>query len=302
MDDTGREPHAECVMVSASSNHYDQQDKHMNALPMFLAALILPVSFTASSVLHPVLQDPTISSCSPRGTDECALNVLYSSRGTVLNDLYPVTPPARNGGTNLVALGIHCNEGGNGYQFLQCRFLMSDHAPILSNCVLQSVESWELTPTSTCRTSTRWGPHTGAGPGGECILFVQGLAWTQSEARTIHGLLTPTQAANSGSRYCQKALPPNVKCDVVIPDEINHGTIRTTEQDTASIRGSINCGTSPRVAFIGGEKLTLGDGVTTVLSSDTSVRGTITLTSSLTTNGAAAGVYQRSTVMVVSPQ
>jgi hypothetical protein len=268
---------------------------------VFLICVFFP---NAKGALHPVISNPKIYSCQDSPPGSCNQLVYYSHDGTTMINITPAGSPSSIAGTKLQSLGLHCQYLRPGGQFDNCEFNdFPGHAPsLLTECTLRSTSSWELTPLSTCVTRTQWGPHSGAGPGGECILFVQTNGWNRDTATTIYGVVTATQVANSHNTFCQKPLPPNVTCDVVIPDEINHGTISPMEQNTASIRGALDCGTSPRVELIGGEKLTLGDGVTTVLTIDTSVRGVIKLTSSLTTNGAAAGAYQRSTVMVVSPQ
>jgi hypothetical protein len=303
MDDMGREPHAECVMVSASIYNDNQYESPM---PYRRTAAALSLLFT--NVAYPTpfpMVTPIIQSCISGTMGPCSQQVHYASTGTKFVDIPPnrLNLTDRRGTLELVTVGIHCDLGRAGGPYSACTFMTDGHAPALtSKCSLVSYGSWELTSNSTCSTQTSWGVHGGAAPGAECVVFAQGGTVNLYTAQTVYGNLSAYQIANSGNSYCTKPLPPNVRCTVNLPEEINHGAISPMEQNTASIRGALNCGISPRVEFVGGEKLTLGDGVTTVLSSDTSVRGVITLTSSITTNGAAAGAYQGSTVLVVSPQ
>jgi hypothetical protein len=259
----------------------------------------------ADAVLHPVLIDPKIEQCDDWSQGPCSAMVYYTAAGSQLADVAVVAPPVPNAGTRLMAVGMHCTDGNaqEGKPFYGCRFTNdSGHTPGVTNCYLRSTDSWELTQNSTCALeNNRWGPHTGAGPGGECIIFVQTGGWSTQLANTIHGVLSPDAVANSGNAFCQKSLPPSVTCTVLLPDTIDHGTIEPNQQSSARVEGTINCGTAPVVTIAGGSRMTLALGVTTELSAQTLGGDRLQITSNLVSTNGEAGQHSASTVILVSP-
>lgn len=279
----------------------------MKSIVLAVLLVMLPIG-RSTAVLHPALEDPRISQCSlfpPPGYPKCGYDVWYKSNGTYLQDLTPAVPPIPDGSLELIALGMHCliGDGPTGKPFSRCNFSTSQHAPTLSNCKLISTDSWELTRTSTCNTTTRWGPHNGAGPGGECVLFVQRPRGSidQNTAHTIHGVLTPDLVANSGSVFCQKPLPPDVDCSVLMPDVIDHQTIPPTATSQVSVVGTVSCGMNPVVTILTGEKVTLAPGINVKLRAELEGSSRLRLTSDLTSVAAAPGPYSASIVVSVSP-
>lgn len=262
----------------------------------------------AHAVLHPVIIDPTITGCKASDDDgPCSLLVTYKG-STVLADVAAAEPPnpVDPDDLALVAIGVHCNHGNAllGVPFSGCDFREgNEHAPVVANCTLKSVSSWELTASSTCnlRVST-WGIHQGAGPGGECVLFVQARNGQASGwARSIHGTVAPDVVANSGNAFCQKPLPPDVTCAVLLPDSIDHGTISPNSQNTASIEGDIDCGNKPVITFAGGRRITLAPGVTTELTAHVLGGGRVKITSDLIAVNGEAGYHSAATVILISP-
>lgn len=273
----------------------------------YLLAVICPIlSFPSIAVLHPVLVDPVISKCTGGIEGPCSAQVYYTASGTQLVDIPEIGKPDPTKGTELAAVGIHCDRGSQitGKPFSVCNFFHGapSHTPEITNCHLKDTTSWELTTTSTCSlTRSTWGQHTGAGPGGECIIFIQKSSGFAPNYPTIHGLLNATTAANSGNRFCQKAVPPTVPCDITLPGDIDHGVIGPNANSKISIDGLLNCGTDPKVAVLGGDRLQLATGVYSHVTVRTSGANAIRVTSDLTARGGAIGVHAASVVVIVSP-
>lgn len=279
---------------------------------ILLALILLGVSQQCLSVLFPVLANPRITSCKrgaiPGGPImECAGDVLYGADGTTLVDIVPLGNPNRFLGTTLRAYAVHCSEGtthpsDTRRSFTRCNFRSDFHAPQLSNCHLVSEWGWDLTPDSTCSLTTNWGPHDGAGPGGECVVFVQSTSdLVTGTLYTIYGIVTAEQIANSGSLFCQKPLPPSVTCDVLLPATIDHGTVGPDSSSSISVSGQVSCGDNPSIGILGGGRLNLAPGVTTVLTARSIGPDQIQITSDLVTQGGAIGDHSASTVIIVSP-
>jgi hypothetical protein len=269
---------------------------------ILLSGILLLNSQTGECVLFPTLIDPVISSCA---TNTCT-KVTYASGGTRLVDVVPLGPPDPRFGTTLIAIGVHCTYGtkqGKPRPFTVCTYDDGPvHSPSLSNCRLRSTASWELTRDSTCSTTTAWGTHTGAGPGGECVLFIQEGGYNKvGPVTSIYGRATAEVVANSGNAFCQKPIPPNVTCGVLLPATIDHGTVGPNSSSSVSIEGQLSCGANPVVSFLGGDRLALAPGVTTNLTASVVGAGRIQITSDLVSMGGETGYHSASTVIVVSP-
>jgi hypothetical protein len=270
---------------------------------ILLSGILLLNSQAVECVLFPTLIDPVIRSCSSNG----CVTATYASGGTRLVDVVPLGPPDPRFGTRLVAIGVHCSAGTQlqpPRPFTSCSYDEGPaHSPSLSNCHLRSTASWELTPDSTCSTTTAWGTHRGAGPGGECVLFIQegGVINPRGTVTSIYGSATAEVVANSGNAFCQKPLPPNVTCDVLLPATIDHGTVGPNSSSSVSIEGQLSCGANPVVSFLGGDRLALAPGVTTNLTASVVGAGRIQITSDLVSLGGETGYHSASTVIVVSP-
>lgn len=280
---------------------------------LLLALILLGVSQQSLSVLFPVLTNPRITRCIAGSIPgqpvlQCSGDVFYAADGAALVDIVPIDRPNRFNGTTLRAYTVHCQSGTTHPSdprrpFGGCVFRAGDfHSPVLSNCRLVSVWEWDLTPDSTCGVTTTWGPHSGAGPGGECVLFVQSTAdIVTGTLHTIYGIVTAEQMANSGNLFCQKPLPPSVTCDVLLPATIDHGTVGPDSSSSISVSGQVSCGDNPRIGILGGGRLNLAPGVTTVLTARSIGPDQIQITSDLVTQGGAIGDHSASTVIIVSP-
>ena len=264
----------------------------------------LGVMQPSHGTLVPAIIDPVITSCGGRN---CSDYVWYASSGTTLIDQAEATKPLRSLGLNIITTGLHCQNGSplEGVPATYCDFrsAVNSHSPtVVSECRLKSYDSWELTASSTCQTRTAWGPHAGASPGAECVVFVQsGIRQTTSVVTTIYGTLDPTTLANSGSAFCQKPLPPTTRCELVLPPDIDHGSIAPNARSTASIDGTIDCGATPKVTFLGGGTLTLSPGIKTTLTSQLTGATQVRITSTLDAINGAPGNHSASTIVIVSP-
>lgn len=255
----------------------------------------------------PYINNPRIISCTPNSVDPCGL-VEYASDGVVFADISPVGKPDPLGSLEIQAHGLHCDLGSSvtGVPFSSCVWVKgranSRHRPtMVGKCRLANRDSWELTPDSTCYIGP-WEAHNGAGPGGECVIFTQMTAKsTLTALLTPYGVLDPVTVANSGNRFCQKALPPAVRCDLEMPDSIDHGSLPTTGTGSVTVFGSVNCGNGPVVAIVGGGEIELGDGVKSRISASTVSANSVSLTSDLTVTDAAPGEYRGVIIVRVSP-
>lgn len=283
-----------------------------NAVIYLMCSYILSVTFSSYAVLHPVLTNPRIKSCrdgSPvyLGDGPCSESVIYDWGPSTMIDVGPQGVPDAQLGTELVAMGMHCQRGNmiTGTPFSGCSFASDwGHAPKLSNCRLKNTGSWELSSDSTCDVTTvvSGNRHNGAGPGGECVLFVQRNANPYpGVVNSIYGIVDANTIANSGNRFCQKPLPPTVECDISLPDMIDHGVIGPNSSSTVTVDGTISCGSNPGVSFVPGSGIDLAPGVTTRLTSKQSSGGRIQITSDLKTNYGAPGAHSASVVVLVTP-
>ncbi len=277
----------------------------MTPVNTILIVISIILSLPSYATLHPVLVDPKIKSCS---TNACIAGVVYQWGPAVLVDLPEEGKPDSWLGTELAAYGMHCNYGSmlSGVPFSGCTFTRRvGHNPTLLNCRLKNTESWALTPDSTCSTRDD-GPgndaHSGAGPGGECVLFVQaGNPNTTGSLATIHGRLEPNTVANSGNRFCQKPIPPAITCDLSLPALIDHGVVGPNSHSTVSVDGDLACGDNPVVTITSGAVLNLAPGVTTKLTTHLISTNRIRLTSDLRTTAGTPGAHSASVVVLVSP-
>lgn len=270
-----------------------------------LLILVQSLSTAANGAAWPYVDNPRITSCASGDQGECSSNVVYASDGVVFIDIMTVGRPDPALGTRIRAVGLHCVYGNRltGTTFRGCNWVMpfARHNPIVTGkCELKNTSSWELTPDSTCSTGG-WGAHGGAGPGGECVIFTQVKTTGFGSLNTPFGVLDPVTVANSGNRYCQKALPPDVRCDLDIPTTIDHQTMPQQGSDSVTVVGSISCGAKPVVEIVGGDVVVLGAGVKSRLSTNVTSATTMALTSKLTVTNAAPGEYRGAAVVRVSP-
>lgn len=275
-------------------------------VPVLLPLQFLLMASGAIAVPYPELLNPRISRCNNNSQGQCTLQVFYASEGTQLVDIHPVAPPSPVLKLELVPYGMHCYFGTilpPATPFTDCEWLTNPgHNPQLTGaCRLRSANSWALDSSSTCATATTWGPHSGAGPGGECIVFAQSGQNRGKTLVTPRGVLQADAAANAGSTFCQKMMPPAVSCSVDLPPVIDHGTIAPTTTMSRTVDGTVDCGANPRITFLGGEHIVLGPGVTAILTHTSDRGGNLRITSDLTAKDATPGNHQTSVVVSVSP-
>lgn len=229
-----------------------------------LIDMLVVIPNTGGAVQHPALLDPKIIYCqtNARGVP-CAENVWYQTKGTLRVDLIPAVAPNPRWGTTLKSYGVHCGLGdaATGVPYSLCWWTKSAGVtPPLRSCQLLTSSSWELTASSQCTTEGQWGPYSGGGPGGECVVFAQEQGDGMKALMSIHGVLNADAVANSSNRFCQKALPPDVVCTAMLPQEIEHGNVQPTALSRASIQGEVSCGAKPVVGILGGRDSNSGQG------------------------------------------
>lgn len=268
----------------------------------FILAACLPTSATASP--WPILKDPRIVSCTDYIEGPCAGKVMYANSGITMVDVIGVGTPDRGKRLDIIPVGLHCHNGNamtGVLPFRQCAWA-SGHAPaIVTKCQLVSHDSWELTADSTCQVTADGGSHTGAGPGGECVMFVQSPRTSTDPLATPWGPVSAVQAANSGNRFCSKPLPPSVTCELQLPSVIDHGPVRAGETSKREDNGSVNCGGSPKIdVLVNGDRDTGGVRITALpfVVNPTTVR----ITSEINVSSSAVpGEHSATYVFVASP-
>lgn len=260
-------------------------------------------AYDAQALRWPGLSDPIITECA----NQCRQSVYYKHNGTVFLEQPELIKPPSVSFITIQAYGIHCEYGSNlpGFEspFTNCRWdtqSRDTHAPVTYNCTRVSTTSWDLSTSSTCGTNLNWGGHSGAGPGGECVLFgimVGGILHTPM------GVMDARTAANSGNRFCVKPLPPATKCDLQLNDTIlDHGVLTPNGSSTASVTGIIDCGQKPVVEFVGGADFIIAPGINAALNANVDTTSNkISVNSRLTTTNAIGGDYSVSKVITVSP-
>lgn len=271
-------------------------------------SLLLVASYPARAVLHPELVNPRIVECKKSSNYECGSVSKYGSDGTMLVDVQPAVTPNPRYSKVVVAYGMHCDRGDGltGVPFTGCTWVSpsdprTQHAPVVSNCSLKSTDSWELSPGSTCDTPSIWGGHVGAGPGGECVVFAQKGQSSGPALHTIRGVISAVTAANAGSVFCQKMLPPNVQCDIDLPSVIDHGSVAPTSASSVQIQGRVDCGSNPVITIVGGERVVIAAGITTRLTHTITGDGALRIASELVAVNGVPGSHQASVIIRVSP-
>ncbi|VEA61130.1 Uncharacterised protein [Serratia plymuthica] len=267
----------------------------MRLILVLLLLLTIPKSY---GIVFPTMTDVEIVSCDQTGGSNCAINVYYRGTVRLLEIGEPVTVPTK---TALTAYGIHCAYGNpaTNTPFSSCNWNLDAHSPLVTNCFLANTSSWALGRGSDCSSASTWGAHSGAAPGGECVMFgiLQG-----SDLLTPSGLHSPYIVANGGNRFCTKPLPPGVVCDVSLPPLIDHGSMLTGTRDTKYIEGKVNCGTSPVVTIVGSPDVTLAPGVSTKISTTMSTTTDLRIQSDMNVESSALpGAYSASVIVAVSP-
>ncbi len=273
-----------------------------------LFALIFSALCASSAwgIMWPRVLDTKITRClNEGGIEHCDRAVFYWARTGLVEMGLPTAPPPQQVGVE--AWGVHCEKGDavSHIPYSDCVWFRAGHAPaVISECRTSGTSStaaWALTPTSTCRTQSDYGSHTGASPGGECVIFGIGLDWA-STISTPWGNVDATTAANGGNQFCVKPLPPNVICDVSLPSVIDHGAILAGMSDERHVDGVVNCGGSPVVTVVGTSDIIFGPGVQTKLTATMLSGTTLRVQSSLTTGSHAfPGTYNASAIIAVSP-
>lgn len=266
---------------------------------------------SADAVKWPTVEGLRITRCQSgnwQGTvGHCSQEVYYQASGTTVMVDAPNRSDSGLDKKEVELFGIHCYNSLNG-RFYSCNWNRDYvHTPLSmigSKCETTSGGSWVLTSASTCRYNSReFGPHYGAGPGGECMMFGKSYSAEPTTISTPWGDLSAETVANSGSAYCIKPVVPSVKCEISVPGDgvLHHTKITPSQSDVLTLSGELNCGGKPKVTIVGGGNLILGKGVTVDLSVSEIQATRFTLTSSLRTNNAEPGEYRTAVVLVASP-
>ncbi|MGQ8819238.1 hypothetical protein [Serratia sp. NA_13] len=209
---------------------------------------------------------------------------------------------------DIVPVGVHCDKGdiSRGIPYEGCMWVpysYVSHSPLsVGPCRLQSLEEWKLSDDSTCTTTLSWGPHEGASAGGECVLFGQKMSG--SKFFTALGAMDATTVANAGNAFCVKALPPDVKCEINLPSEIDHGVLYSNEGGFSRrfIDGVVDCGRAPVVAVVGRSNIELATGVSVKVSASMMSNTQLRVQSDMDVKSyAPAGEYSASAIISVSP-
>ncbi|MGQ6230870.1 hypothetical protein ACUNFK_24190 [Serratia sp. IR-2025] len=266
---------------------------------------------SAVALQWPVLDSPRITECSTGKRGPCSSNVYYTSNGTIFVDVMPVGSPSSRI-YSVEPYGLKCTQGNSltGTPFTYCswnpRFGGVVHVPLMrGECVLKSPGSgsWELRDDSTCAVDLDWGPKSsGAGPGADCVVFGWAHGGTVSVIETPWGQLSALTVANGGSHFCPKLLPPDVRCDIRVPQEIDHGTLGLNQVSQRTLFGYVDCGSSPKVEVLGGAELVLGQGGRSTLEIIMESESQLRFNSKVEVfSDADTGEHQAAYVVIASP-
>jgi hypothetical protein len=252
---------------------------------------------------YPVMTHAEITQCRSSEQGECSSGVYYAGTSAMVDVGSALIPPISTPRLDIAAHGVHCDQGSSllGKPFNKCvwRTDHGSHAPKTENCVRVSKDSWELTAGSTCQTASTWALHSGAGPGGECVMF--GFT-SGSLLQTPFGTMDATTVANSGNRFCIKPLPPGTKCDITLPSVIDHGVMLTGTSDQKYVDGVVDCGIAPAVTIVGTPVITLSPGVVSKLSAIMQSKSNLRIQSDMSVSPTAKpGAYTSVIVVSVSP-
>lgn len=265
-----------------------------------LLTIGLAISFPAKSIIWPMLTEAKITSCSDENGGTCNKDVFYSGSISFVEIGQPVPgPQAGYPSMRVQAVGIHCKSGSQATGFKDCIWSNNEHAPPTWNCVISDKGGWDIKDPSACASGRTWGPHSGAEPGGECVLFGIG---------DFHILYTPfgtfdsNTVANSGNRFCLKPLPPTTQCSLSLTNnEIDHGLQLPTSDSQRTIYAYAQCGNTPSVFIVGSEDIHLAEGVTSHITVAIDAKNRVAITSNLVTRGALPGSYNASLVVGITP-
>lgn len=223
-----------------------------------VAMTVMP-AHESSAALWGTLINFRITSCgSSASWGPCSAMVMYAADGVSFLDVVPVRLPDPLAPLTLIPWGLHCTTGDRTGNFGGCNWRSALHGPTElnpDNCRLRDYSSWDMADKTGCQTVINvWGPHTGAGPGAECIIWGQGEFGQASPGliSTPLGLLDAGVVANSRDAYCVKAPPPQTPCDIQLPPEIDHGVVAPGTNNTVDVTGTLSCGSTPVVDILGG--------------------------------------------------
>ncbi|MBD8107916.1 hypothetical protein [Erwinia persicina] len=83
---------------------------------------------------------------------------------------------------------------------------------------------------------------------------------------------------------------------------LSHGNVLPNSTSSVTIRGTIDCGSTPKVTIVGGGDLELAPGIKTHLDAAAVTEKEIVVSSEMTTYGAMPGQYEGNAIIVVDPQ
>ena len=271
---------------------------------LLLIALSLLLYFSASTparaIIWPTIDDIRITECELGPEGPCSNSLYYSGKVEMREQGEP-SVPVRPAKSRLEIVGIHCYYGGNGKPLRTCSWwnIPSHHPMMITPCNFADDLHWDIKDATQCTFETRWGPHTGAGPGGECVMAGV-LPQGKGLLYTPWGALDATVVANTGARNCAQPMAPEEGCSVGTLQSLIHGALGPTANDIRTTYTSVSCGLSPKVTIVGGSTLNLGPGVSTTLTAKIEEQR-LAVRSDLTITGAKPGSYSGQAIIMVSP-
>lgn len=200
------------------------------------------------------------------------------------------------------AYSVTCKEGSQWDSFKGCSW--TGRAPTHPNCrfarsgtAMVDAYDWDLGPECVSGWSTTYGPHSGAGPGFECLvvgILHGGVLYTP------WGVLSAQQMANSNSHFCMRPKTwPMDKCTMKPLQDFTF-TLGTTGADRGGYTVGVDCKSSFKVRVEGGDTFTLGPGVTGNLSFQ-NMWDRMYVSARVEAENAKPGTYRASKVIVLEP-
>ncbi len=240
-----------------------------------------------------------ILSCTDSPYD-CTRGVMYQAniQASMYNAPVEIVRPL--GGPR--AYAVTCRSGNKSAGFNGCDW--TARAPTHPNCRFKRYGTdmvdafdWDLGPECNSGWSTTYGPHSGAGPGFECL--VVGILQGQG-LHTPWGVLSAQQMANSNSPFCMRPKSwPMDKCTMKPLHDFTF-TLGTTGNSRQGYVVGVDCKSSFVVRVEGGATFTLGPGVTGTLTFQ-NMWDRMYVDARLEAENAKPGTYRASKVIVLEP-
>ncbi|WP_273855318.1 hypothetical protein [Serratia liquefaciens] len=138
----------------------------------------------------------------------------------------------------------------------------------------------------------------------QCITF--GVSISGDRPKDI---ITPLGVLNADTIYqtndpriCNIVVPPGVECEIQIPTHIDHSIMAQNTESRREVNIHTKCGNSPKFTIAGGEEQFIDNDILSSVSVRNVGNNQFILESKLQVYAAQPGDYQRTVVVIASPE